>query len=110
MRWLPPARGCLVWTKSRCISVRSSFYIMFDFDPFPMEDVFVFYSNWDNDALVHFDFSLFLLYHERRGDQTEGTRPEKTEGETNPLIRGAHLSGRTKKLGRNWLCFNITYI
>lgn len=32
------------------------FYIMFDFDPFPIDVVFIFYSIWDNDALVHFDF------------------------------------------------------
>jgi hypothetical protein len=86
------------------------FYIIFDFDLFQIDDVFVFYSNWDIDALVHFDFSLFLLFFDfdsfshasqQRVDRpwrTEGTRREKTAGETDPLTGGAHLSGRTKNL------------
>jgi hypothetical protein len=37
--------------------------IMFDFDPFPIDAMFVFYSNWDNDALVHFYLCLFLIFY-----------------------------------------------
>jgi hypothetical protein len=38
---------------------RASFYIMFDFDFFPIDDAFVFYYNWDCDALVLFDVVCF---------------------------------------------------
>jgi hypothetical protein len=55
-RWLPPAGVARCGGRAGLSVSGAFFYIMFDFDPFPIDVVFIFYSIWDNDALVHFDF------------------------------------------------------
>jgi hypothetical protein len=59
---------------------------MFDFDFSPIDDVFVFYSNWDCDALVLFDVvcfsfldSISIRCRPWQTGVTGGTRPKKTE-------------------------------